>query len=214
MGACRDLAMLLVASAAASAAVSASAVARAPGRTLSAFSPAHVRHLSPRTPRAAVALADVISGTEQDMLHITEPAMAQLLSLKAKESAGKEMVLRMGVRSGGCSGMSYVMDMISADEIDENDLVIEYAEVRTRAHLYAHTARLRQPLSVRARRVRRRACVAWSIPSRRCSCMVFSSPTRMLSSVAALASRTRTPRVHVAVVAPSVSELASSSSTM
>mmetsp|Transcript_8209 Transcript_8209/g.21182 ORF Transcript_8209/g.21182 Transcript_8209/m.21182 type:complete len:179 (-) Transcript_8209:253-789(-) len=128
MGACRDLAMLLVASAAASAAVSASAVARAPGRTLSAFSPAHVRHLSPRTPRAAVALADVISGTEQDMLHITEPAMAQLLSLKAKESAGKEMVLRMGVRSGGCSGMSYVMDMISADEIDENDLVIEYAE--------------------------------------------------------------------------------------
>lgn len=89
----------------------------------------HSALLAPRwthTARAAVRLADVLVGTEQDMITITPGAMAQLVALK--ESHGSEVVLRMGVRSGGCSGMSYVMDMIAADAIDEQDLVIEYAE--------------------------------------------------------------------------------------
>lgn len=110
--------------------VAAAAASRAPGRTGSAFLTAAPAGRAPLA-RAAVQLADVIVGAEQEMLHITEPAMAQLVALKQKEGADKDMVLRMGVRSGGCSGMSYVMDMISADEIDESDLVIEYAEVRS-----------------------------------------------------------------------------------
>lgn len=76
--------------------------------------------------RAAVRLAEVLVGPEQEMITITPGAMAQLVALK--ESQGGEVVLRMGVRSGGCSGMSYVMDMIAADAIGEQDLVIEYPE--------------------------------------------------------------------------------------
>ncbi|KAJ1621794.1 hypothetical protein T492DRAFT_601155 [Pavlovales sp. CCMP2436] len=53
--------------------------------------------------------------------------MAQLVALKTGALPGSDLVLRMGVRSGGCSGMSYVMDMIESAAIDEHDLVIEYS---------------------------------------------------------------------------------------
>ena len=36
------------------------------------------------------------------------------------------MVLRVGVRSGGCSGMSYTMDFVPSTEIQEGDKVYEY----------------------------------------------------------------------------------------
>jgi iron-sulfur cluster assembly accessory protein len=50
---------------------------------------------------------------------ITEPAMRQLATLIGQQGEGK--VLRVGVRSGGCSGMSYTMDFISADDIRADD---------------------------------------------------------------------------------------------
>jgi iron-sulfur cluster assembly accessory protein len=50
---------------------------------------------------------------------VTEPAMKQLAQLMGQQGAGK--VLRVGVRSGGCSGMSYTMDFIDAAEIREDD---------------------------------------------------------------------------------------------
>mmetsp|Transcript_16199 Transcript_16199/g.43634 ORF Transcript_16199/g.43634 Transcript_16199/m.43634 type:complete len:166 (+) Transcript_16199:44-541(+) len=79
--------------------------------------------------RAHVLLADVLVGTDQDMINITPAAMKQLLSLKEKQDEpGDKMVLRMGVRSGGCSGMSYVMDTITEDAIDETDLLIQYQD--------------------------------------------------------------------------------------
>lgn len=84
---------------------------------------------APRRPpasRSAVRLADVLVGAEQDMITITPDAMAQLVALK--ESQGADVLLRMGVRSGGCSGMSYVMDMIGPEQIEAQDLVIDYAE--------------------------------------------------------------------------------------
>jgi iron-sulfur cluster assembly accessory protein len=36
-------------------------------------------------------------------------------------------VLRVGVRSGGCSGMSYTMDFVPASEIEEGDEVYDYS---------------------------------------------------------------------------------------
>jgi iron-sulfur cluster assembly protein len=78
-------------------------------------------------PRTAPLLADVLVGAEQEYITISPAAMAQLRSLKQAQPDA-DLVLRMGVRSGGCSGMSYVMDMIAADSIDEHDLIIEYAE--------------------------------------------------------------------------------------
>jgi iron-sulfur cluster assembly accessory protein len=50
---------------------------------------------------------------------ITEPAMRQLAALVVQQ--GGKTVLRVGVRSGGCSGMSYTMDFIDASAIREDD---------------------------------------------------------------------------------------------
>ncbi|MEX1316572.1 MAG: iron-sulfur cluster assembly accessory protein [Synechococcaceae cyanobacterium] len=50
---------------------------------------------------------------------ISEPAMKQLAALVRQQGADK--VLRVGVRSGGCSGMSYTMDFVDAGEIRDDD---------------------------------------------------------------------------------------------
>ena len=50
---------------------------------------------------------------------ITEPAMKQLGALMNQQ--GEAKVLRVGVRSGGCSGMSYTMDFIDASAILGDD---------------------------------------------------------------------------------------------
>ena len=55
---------------------------------------------------------------------ITEPAMKQLAALISQQGEG--MVLRVGVRSGGCSGMSYTMDFINADGIRPDDEAYTY----------------------------------------------------------------------------------------
>ena len=55
---------------------------------------------------------------------ITHPAMEQLSKLCGEQ--GKGEVLRVGVRSGGCSGMSYTMDFIASSEIQKGDEVYEY----------------------------------------------------------------------------------------
>ena len=56
---------------------------------------------------------------------ITPTAMDQLGRLCKDQ--GKNSLLRVGVRSGGCSGMSYTMDFVSSSEIKENDEVYEYS---------------------------------------------------------------------------------------
>ncbi|MFM7268505.1 MAG: HesB/IscA family protein, partial [Cyanobium sp.] len=48
------------------------------------------------------------TGRDGKGILITEAAMKQLAALIPQQGDGK--VLRVGVRSGGCSGMSYTMD--------------------------------------------------------------------------------------------------------
>lgn len=55
---------------------------------------------------------------------ITETAMEQLARLCKDQ--GEDKLLRVGVRSGGCSGMSYTMDFIKLDEINKDDKLYEY----------------------------------------------------------------------------------------
>ena len=55
---------------------------------------------------------------------ITETAMKQLAQLCQQQE--QEKVLRVGVRSGGCSGMSYTMDFVSSDDISDGDEIYEY----------------------------------------------------------------------------------------
>ncbi len=56
---------------------------------------------------------------------ITTPALDQLSRLCKEQGSGK--LLRVGVRSGGCSGMSYTMDFVSDDDIQKDDEVYEYS---------------------------------------------------------------------------------------
>ena len=51
--------------------------------------------------------------------------MKRLRELRGKQKTDS-LVLRMGVRNGGCSGLSYVMDFSTEDDIQEEDVVDEY----------------------------------------------------------------------------------------
>jgi len=56
---------------------------------------------------------------------ITNDAIEQILNLLKGQSDKK--ALRVGVRSGGCSGMSYTMDFIGDNEINPDDKVYDYS---------------------------------------------------------------------------------------
>mmetsp|Transcript_19566 Transcript_19566/g.28595 ORF Transcript_19566/g.28595 Transcript_19566/m.28595 type:complete len:204 (+) Transcript_19566:89-700(+) len=63
---------------------------------------------------------------EEAIIHIAPKAMIRLRELRTQSNS--EIVLRMGVRNGGCSGLSYVMDFSTREEIGEDDAVDEYPE--------------------------------------------------------------------------------------
>ncbi len=71
-----------------------------------------------------------LSGTETHTAQngkgilITQPAMIQLARLCQEK--GSDQLLRVGVRSGGCSGMSYTMDFVDSGTIDKTDEVYQY----------------------------------------------------------------------------------------
>jgi len=56
---------------------------------------------------------------------ITNDAIEQISNLLKGQSDKK--ALRVGVRSGGCSGMSYTMDFIGSNDINPEDKVYEYS---------------------------------------------------------------------------------------
>ncbi len=56
---------------------------------------------------------------------ITNDAIEQISYLLKIQTDKK--ALRVGVRSGGCSGMSYTMDFIGGDEINSDDKVYDYS---------------------------------------------------------------------------------------
>ena len=55
---------------------------------------------------------------------ITDSAMKQLSRLCCEK--GSNQLLRVGVRSGGCSGMSYTMDFVGSETIEESDQLYHY----------------------------------------------------------------------------------------
>ncbi|GBG66929.1 hypothetical protein CBR_g72684 [Chara braunii] len=56
---------------------------------------------------------------------LTDTALNHLMKLKEGQN-NKELCLRVGVRQGGCSGMSYVMDFEDRAKIRAEDAVIDY----------------------------------------------------------------------------------------
>jgi len=77
-------------------------------------------------PAAAGSSPSTITHTGVDGrgILITDSAMRQLAQLIRQQ--GDDRVLRVGVRSGGCSGMSYTMDFIPADQIRSDDEIYTY----------------------------------------------------------------------------------------
>ncbi len=57
-------------------------------------------------------------------IQLSETALKHVLMLR--EQQGKDLCLRVGVRNGGCSGMSYIMDFEELANIREDDEVFDY----------------------------------------------------------------------------------------
>jgi iron-sulfur cluster assembly protein len=61
---------------------------------------------------------------QQRGIQMSETALRHVLSLRDKQ--GKDLYLRVGVRQGGCSGMSYMMDFEDPSKVREDDDVFDY----------------------------------------------------------------------------------------
>lgn len=57
-------------------------------------------------------------------IQMTETALSHVLALKEKQGEG--LCLRVGVRQGGCSGMSYMMDFADIASVTPDDEVYDY----------------------------------------------------------------------------------------
>lgn len=66
--------------------------------------------------------------SEEKAIIITPNAMNHLQSLQDKVGGGK--CFRMGVKAGGCSGMSYVMDFIPNEQISDDDYTEEFGGIK------------------------------------------------------------------------------------
>ena len=60
---------------------------------------------------------------------ITNDAIQQISALLKNQIDKK--ALRVGVRSGGCSGMSYTMDFIASEDINSDDKIYDYSLGKT-----------------------------------------------------------------------------------
>lgn len=55
---------------------------------------------------------------------MSESALRQVRLLRDRQ--GQDLCLRVGVRQGGCSGMSYMMDFEDVSKLREDDAVFDY----------------------------------------------------------------------------------------
>jgi len=95
-------------------------------------------HSATISPSSTILLSAAIDNVERE-IDYTQPedavilikpkAMKRLRELREKEKKDS-LVLRMGVRNGGCSGLSYVMDFSKEEDIQEDDAVDDYPEER------------------------------------------------------------------------------------
>ncbi|MGJ3245902.1 MAG: HesB/IscA family protein [Elainellaceae cyanobacterium] len=63
--------------------------------------------------------------SQQRGIMITDAALKQVLRLQENQG-NQDLCLRVGVRQGGCSGMSYTMDFEDFSNVRETDEVFDY----------------------------------------------------------------------------------------
>ncbi|GIL75127.1 hypothetical protein Vretifemale_4982 [Volvox reticuliferus] len=92
--------------------------------------PAPLKHFSRPRSGTAVVYAEVASGgtvtTPPPAITLTPEALEQLRKLRAEHKSQDNLLLRVGVKQGGCSGLSYHMDFESQDMVSEDDHVMSY----------------------------------------------------------------------------------------
>lgn len=68
-------------------------------------------------------MTPAIQSQKQGIL-MSESALRQVRLLRDRQ--GQDLCLRVGVRQGGCSGMSYMMDFEDVSKLREDDQVFDY----------------------------------------------------------------------------------------
>jgi iron-sulfur cluster assembly protein len=63
--------------------------------------------------------------THQRGIQLSDTALKHILMLR-EQQGNQDLCLRVGVRQGGCSGMSYMMDFEDMSKIRDNDEVFDY----------------------------------------------------------------------------------------
>jgi len=66
-----------------------------------------------------------ITSAQKPTIQLSENALKHLLMMR-EQQGNQDLCLRVGVRQGGCSGMSYMMDFENLSQIRDNDEVFEY----------------------------------------------------------------------------------------
>ncbi|EFJ49765.1 iron-sulfur cluster assembly protein [Volvox carteri f. nagariensis] len=80
--------------------------------------------------RARVIRVEAAAGgtvtTPASAITLTAEALEQLRKLRAEHKNQESLLLRVGVKQGGCSGLSYHMDFETQDKVSEDDHVMSY----------------------------------------------------------------------------------------
>ena len=58
-------------------------------------------------------------------IQLTEAALKHIVMLR-EQQGNQDLCLRVGVRQGGCSGMSYMMDFDNINNVRDDDEVFDY----------------------------------------------------------------------------------------
>lgn len=76
----------------------------------------------------ADVLIDQTPNTIASPLQVTEKALAEIRSIREKNEIPDDYGLRVGVKGGGCSGLSYTLAFDSEKRAD--DKVLEYGDLK------------------------------------------------------------------------------------
>ena len=61
----------------------------------------------------------------EKLINLTESAQKEVVKLLSEEDEGKRIGLRLGIKGGGCSGLSYILEF---SPYEEDDTVISYPQ--------------------------------------------------------------------------------------
>lgn len=75
-----------------------------------------------------LAVSSISIGKKPSLITLTDSAVKKVAELLVEESDGEELVLRVAVKAGGCSGYSY--DMFFDSEIEDDDVISTFDTVK------------------------------------------------------------------------------------